>query len=356
MRQIYQRIFSVLICIAWANFVLAETTLHVVVCADSNDERLKFGLNTNISNLQGLFKQNVPKSQLDFHEISGDATNINFILRKIRSISVDSDDALIFFFTGHGAFEVNRQEHLITLNNNEILKRSVLLAELKAKNPQLTVLITDTCSNLVDIWGNSPESNSPARISPLFHSLFVQTRGVVDISGTKPGEIARLCNYGSAFVLGFSEVLGNSQRTISWASVISELNAVVMNDINRRIFNMKLNQTAYAVQPLPGTGATVPSRQKYWLGAYAQAYSGGGVEITKVVANSPASKIADSNGNSMRLVPFRDIVTHVNGTAVSSNDEFIAAIRRSGKVARLQVYDRQTQSSGIYRAFLVPID
>lgn len=349
-------IFILIFCGAFltqtSELAAAEPTIHFVMCADTNDGDLKDGLQSSVGIMSYLFYLNVPKRQLQFHEVVGDGVNINSIIRKVRSLPVGPNDTLIFQFSGHGAYEKNRREHLMTFTNDEILTRSAIRKELQAKNARLVVLLTDTCSNFVEIYGNSPAANPPQVITPLFDQLFLKNRGLVDISATMPGEYGICFAKGTTFVLSFSSVLSNSNRRLTWEQVIFEL-----NKNTKEIDHALVDQTAYAVLPLPGAAPRntnpVP-RTKYWLGAFAKANPGGGVEVTRIVANSPASRIRDSNNNSFRLVGGRDVVTHVNGQAVNSNDEFIAAIRRSGKTARLQVYDKQTRQSGGYYADLVP--
>lgn len=352
------RLFIFLICCAVSfqiqSAAAAEPKIHFVMCADTNDKSLKDGLQNSVAIMSYLFYLNVPERQLRFHDVVGDNVNISSIVSKIRSLPVSPDDTLIFQFSGHGAYEKNLREHLMTFSNREILRRSVIRKELQAKNPRLTVLLTDTCSNFIEVYGNSPAANPPQVVTPLFDELFLQNQGLVDISATMPGETGICFAWGTTFVGSLNSVLAKSNRRLTWEQVIFEL-----NQHTKAMDNDAVDQTAYAVRPLPGAAPRnnnpIP-RTRYWLGAFAKANPGGGVEVTRIVANSPASRIRDTNNNSFRLVGGRDVVTHVNGQAVNSNDEFIAAIRRSGKTARLQVYDKQTRQSGLYYADLVPTE
>ncbi len=329
-----------------------------MVVVDSNDRDLRDGLQASSAMIEYTFLLNVPERQLSTHLLNGDSVNIGTIENKIRSIPSDQDDTIIFLFCGHGAYDTVHDEHVMTFTNKEVLRRSVVKRELQAKNARVTVLMTDTCSNYVEIYGNSPSANRPSRITPLFYELFVQTPGFVDISATKPGELGMCFARGTTFALGLNGVLGNSNRRLSWQQVLNEINSNTKG-ISRT--HPDVQQTAYAVSPLPDLNSRAVVRptvrttpQQYWLGAYARSNSGGGVEITKVVANSPATRIKDSRNNSFYLVPYRDIVTHVNGRAVSTTNEFISAIRQSGKYAKLQVFDKKTRQSGSYSVTLIP--
>lgn len=337
-----------------AEIARAETKLQIIMCADTNDPNIGPGVAVDVDHIRGAFVENVPQHLYDLHLLVGDNANTKTIGNKVRSIPIDDDDVLIFIFSGHGVFETTEHGHLVTLSNGDVFRRSDLLEEMQSRGAKLEVLITDTCSSFIKFDVTSPSSNGVQRLKPLFHELFFKPNGLVDISATRPGQMAKASSAGSAFIRGFALTLNNANRRISWSQVISETNKNVDND--GWFSSVELDQTAYAVSPLPKSSNTnPPPQQRFWLGAYAQAYSGGGVEITKIVANSPASKIRDSQSNSFRLVPFRDIVTHVNGRAVNNNDQFIAAIRASGKIAKLQVYDKQTRQSGVYNAYLTPL-
>lgn len=349
--------FSCFCLIAFLNsaeFTQAETKLQIIFCADTNAEGVGPMVAGDVSSVRTLFLENVPQHLYRFHALTGSDASAEHIGNKIRAVPIDSDDVLVFFYSGHGAFDTNENEHFMTLTNGDNIRRSDLLEVIQSRGAKLDVLITNSCSNFVKFDVNSPSPNGVQRLKPLFHELFFKPRGLVNISATMPGQTAITGSAGSAFYRGFNGALYDSERRISWTQIIYETNK---NSKNDGAFNdAKVDQTAYAVSPLPKpSNNNAPPRQKYWLGAYAQAYSAGGVEITKVVDNSPASQIRDSQNNSFRLVPFRDIVTHVNGRTVNNNDQFIAAIRASGKVAKLQVYDKQTRHSGAYNAYLTPI-
>ncbi len=70
----------------------------------------------------------------------------------------------------------------------------------------------------------------------------------------------------------------------------------------------------------------------------------GGVEVLHVIANSPGTNLRGDDGRRYRLVAGRDVITHVNGRQVGSEDEFRAAIERSPTGATVRVRDMRTNS------------
>ena len=54
------------------------------------------------------------------------------------------------------------------------------------------------------------------------------------------------------------------------------------------------------------------------------------------------------------LVPFRDVITHVNGTQVFDEPSFREAVRRSPDKIRLRVHDVPARTVFDYETELVP--
>jgi len=77
-----------------------------------------------------------------------------------------------------------------------------------------------------------------------------------------------------------------------------------------------------------------------------------GVEVTYVRRGYPGTELLGRNGRNYRLVPGRDIITHVNGERVSSYEEFFRAVRQSPNPMIVRVYDTRTNSAADYRVIL----
>ena len=112
------------------------------------------------------------------------------ILRAIDVCPAGSNDTIIVFFTGHGAND--DQGHFLMMPDGENrLHRKTILEHIARKRPRLAVLITDSCSLSVPSGmapGPSARMIPPERMSPLFESLFIRSRGVVDINSSSEGE------------------------------------------------------------------------------------------------------------------------------------------------------------------------
>lgn len=118
------------------------------------------------------------------------------MLEGIRKCPVESDDALVVFWAGHGAFK--NGEHCLAANGS-LIERSRLLDAMKSRGARLTVLITDCCSDYREATEFQNRKEFPpsaqtlygsAGITPLFDNLFFQSRGVVDVCAAIEGSKA----------------------------------------------------------------------------------------------------------------------------------------------------------------------
>ncbi|MCA9069422.1 MAG: hypothetical protein KDA84_10885 [Planctomycetaceae bacterium] len=126
-------------------------------------------------------------------DVRGDLFDLkNKILKAIDNCPAGQNDTVVFFFTGHGAFDENG--HFLVMPDGENrLYRKTILQRVAQKKPRLMVLITDSC-NLHVPSGTRPLPSAhmlpPERISPLFDSLFLRSQGVVDLNSSSEGEIS----------------------------------------------------------------------------------------------------------------------------------------------------------------------
>lgn len=340
------QVLTLLLAFSWASTTLAAPFIHVVMVVDSNAKDVGEFIKQDAALINSTFVNNVPQGQFHFYELKGNSASIEGIETQFENMHIDSDDTVVFIYTGHGAFDVNTKQHLMTLDNDEIIRRDSIRKFLLAHDQRTTVLLTNSCSNFVDVFGNSPDRPKPTQISPLFDQLFLQTKGVVDISATSPGEFGITGGIGSEFIIALYGSLEHSNRRVGWSTIIKEIN----HEIKTRPRYEEANQTAYAVLPLPGQQAPEkrPVVQKRWTGAYVKQNAGGGVIVIQVIPNTPAMRIRDKNGTTYRLVPNRDVITHVNGLAVNTAAAFEQEIHDAGKVAAIKVYDGKLRTYATY--------
>jgi len=138
----------------------AEPMIHVII---ADDGRAGFGANlvADYKNMERLFKENVPASRLELIVMDMDEITPDNILQTVQQTKLSAEDTLVFYYPGHAANDAGNGEHYFQLKdrsgNNVELQRRTLLAEMKKKQPRLTVLLTDCCN--IELKGNRQGSS-----------------------------------------------------------------------------------------------------------------------------------------------------------------------------------------------------
>jgi len=192
------------------------------------------------------------------------------ILRSVNALNVNPNDAIVFYYSGHGAFDTKNQKQIFTLAKGGNLYREVVVAKMEAKSPRLTVLLTDCCNTNTEVAGTRSAGSSkviktPNNFSPLFENLFVFCKGTVDLTSSKPGEYSFVLDTGgSVFTWAFVE-LSNSNKAngdIYWKEFTEKLGIRTQEIFSKQYpngyegktphgFERQMKQSVY-VYSLPG--------------------------------------------------------------------------------------------------------
>ena len=124
----------------------------------------------------------------------------------ITELSVTANDTIFFYYSGHGGND--DRGHYLGLPQGR-LYRSELRQLLENKGARLVVLITDCCNQRSDgqaFGAPYMDMEPPAKVSPLFESLFLLPKGTVDINSSSPGEAAYFFPFGSETELAPSSI------------------------------------------------------------------------------------------------------------------------------------------------------
>ena len=202
----------VLLCLACAP--AAGQRIYLLAVGDTSEKSgLYFSTGPDLQYIFDAFYANVPGDQLvmfnnpmaDFadgssqnlqnpwmgQDVRSDLVDMkNKILQALDNCPAGENDAIVMFYTGHGAYDDNG--HFLMMPDCENrLYRKTILERMARKNPRLAVLITDSC-NLQVPSGMAPGPAArmipPERITPLFESLFIRSRGVTDMNSSSEGQ------------------------------------------------------------------------------------------------------------------------------------------------------------------------
>src|SRR5262245_65846261 len=76
--------------------------------------------------------------------LTGKDVTPEVVLEHYATLKTDATETLLFYFSGHGSIHAKRGHFLAFLRGN--LYRDELIAAMKKHNPQMIVLLTDTCA------------------------------------------------------------------------------------------------------------------------------------------------------------------------------------------------------------------
>jgi len=176
------------------------------------------------------FYAHVPKEQLVVYNFRGwpgpdighDLSDLhNKLITAIRNCPAGPDDTVVFFYSGHGAYDPQRGHFLQMPDRENVLYRKVIAQEIQRKGVRLAVVITDSCNMPVN-RGFGGVSRAyilpPEKITPLFDELFMKPAGLVDINSAAEGEFAVAPIGGGLFALAMA-YMGSKPRFQAFSEI-----------------------------------------------------------------------------------------------------------------------------------------
>jgi hypothetical protein len=325
--------------------------VHLVVAADTSAEAdLGGDVVADKVAVQRLFQSNVPAGQLNVTAIEGDNLSPQSILGAIGSLDVKRyEDSVVFYFTGHGAFDPQRG-HFFALPRQTQLLRSELELAIVRREPRTAVTITDCCAGGSRYRGKAPgvakPRSIPTTISPLFAHLLFDRCGLFSITSSKPPEISltRGDGKGSLFTYPFVRIAQeNASRRLDWSDLVDRVEVQVAKDFQQVTKGKGLDtngddridqrtQTVHAFVNTPALGLRVQEQD-------------GQLKITQVIDLSPAFHA---------LLEPDDVVLAINGAPVRTERAFGEAVDRSPRTLTLTVRDHRTNRTTDVQAHLNP--
>jgi len=360
--------------------------LHLVILADTLDDTIGKADEIDMIRMEKLFEASVPARHLNIVKLSGRNATPQNTLRAIGGLNVAAGrDAVMFYYSGHGAYVKEKNDHIFK-PNKQYIYRSTVRDAIRRLQPRLAVVISDTCSVFIPKPPHVGALPPAEEIAPIFRTLFFEAKGLVDISCTQPGEAAT----GNGTIGGwFTHALCGrleglpldpdkpddpaNQGPVSWTKILKNTNAAV------QLEHPGAKQTAYAISPLPGTGGHQPDNvdplpaagpavgaAPPGPGAAGQgprfgvavretrrAQQHGGMEVSQVFGGYPGTKLLNpETGRSHQLIVGQHVITHINGRAITSQADFSRAIDASPQEMTLRVYNLD---AGTHREYKVTL-
>lgn len=350
---------ALLACVVACSISTAHAQkLHAVLVADISPAA-KWGvfepnLVMDVLHMQDMLEHGCPVSRLaatqHWLERNEDATP-DTVLTAIADLRANRNDAILIYYTGHGGLD-DRGSYFHMAGGR--LYREEVLAAAKRHGTRLVVLLSDCCNSRDD--GRLQLAPRAGRFerddySPLFKSLFVAPKGVVDVNACGPSESAFFLpppkqdgdEMGSLFTTALTRwAKEKSDEASSWDALLS--------DVGVQVHLMFREAYPEGIAPAKGAAAQrdqnvfaraypgMPSDKGVRLGIAARESTDGvGVVIVEVVEGSPATKAYDIDNEAYVALAMGKRITAINGRPIASPKDFDDAVKASPQIMRLTI-------------------
>lgn len=219
------------------------STLHLIVVANTNVSDIGSACAKDMVNLNSEFGgiAKVLGMKYDFNVIRGNNYSKENLSKLIRDFKPNSDDVVIFVYTGHG-FRFNDQQDyypnmdLCPTSYDDPMRNYVAVSdvyrELVAKGARLSLVFSDCCNN--EIGATTPLINTNTLFSrsnnnfdvKKLERLFVDASGSLIATAASPGELSWCGVNGGFFTLSLLESLRAQISALStdlpdWETLVS---------------------------------------------------------------------------------------------------------------------------------------
>ena len=118
------------------------------------------------------------------------------VVEWLRALQPNPDDTVLVYYSGHGGMDVLGSTHILNFDpavTNDFIPRDSLRELLEEKPARLKMLITDTCSNSIDVpqqQGAEAFATLRAKNRRYTKNLFLEHTGTLDITAASPKQYA----------------------------------------------------------------------------------------------------------------------------------------------------------------------
>ncbi len=228
-----------LIAAAWPATPAGAAVLHVVIAADSGAPGIGPAMTENKYLIQNAVVANAGQAVRNIQMLPPESCRSAGITRAIAELPVRPGDAILFYYSGHGAYDPARGTYLLPSGDGG--RPGLYLADLRrliaARAPRSATIVLDCCNTVRPVPGGMTPANPfhppSGGFSPAFYQLFFQATGLRAIVSSSPGEYAvvlpalQIAGGGvhpspSIFTKAFANVLEDvTLRQPSWDRVVA---------------------------------------------------------------------------------------------------------------------------------------
>lgn len=207
-------------------------TLHAVILADIDDNKIGDSTKVDFNKIKRLAYDIAINTGMKLAEQSlvGRALNNQNVRTIINNLPVRRNDAVIFYYAGHGQNPQTGTQWPAMILNDQNLELNFVVTKLQKKNPRFFLAIADTCNDFPNYksYPMTKKNYFNTFKKQNYQNLFLKTRGYIVASGAEPGQLSWSdSQYGGLFTSQFLESLNRqlSSRQANWHTVMKQATA-----------------------------------------------------------------------------------------------------------------------------------
>lgn len=177
----------------------------------------------------------------------------HYIFDYIKSLAVEKDDIIVFYFAGHGFNTLEKDAddpwpNLFLYKKRSFIDYKDILDALEEKKPRFLLALADCCNNILQIklpqiQKRNLSLDGLSNIIENYKNLFLKFSGKVFITSASLHELAHCTQInGGFFTKYFIEALKNNlTNTMNWNEVIQNTSNQLKNELDKK----NIKQTPY---------------------------------------------------------------------------------------------------------------
>jgi len=190
--------------------------LRVLLVIDNTDPDHAVSVERDRQNVQTLLEEHIPKGRRQIDCLEGRKVTREEILKYYRDLETGPDEALLFFFAGHGGIDPKLGHCLQPqMGDTPLIPRDEVRKAMEKKGAGLVVLLTDCCSTRLKakppVIDRAPIKGE---MHPVVRCLLFQHRGLVDVTAAEDGKGAWGGEQGGVFTGSLVKLLKRDVKAL----------------------------------------------------------------------------------------------------------------------------------------------
>ena len=201
--------------------IQAQSTLHLIVVAVTDDASLGEGCKSNQKRIDRKVKEIIDATDMELkpYYLTGSEANAHDIERTIRNLNCEQDDVIVFHYSGHGLNNGrNRWPRFLVRGAGDNMRLDRIHQKLQQKGARFLLTLGDCCNlgtRTSAFSGDDQYATDIAQRTGMsaaqkayYKDLFLKAKGSIIASGSQRGQSSYYSSVlGGYFTLAFFEAL-----------------------------------------------------------------------------------------------------------------------------------------------------